>query len=221
MKKSDYLKAVLQFIVVMFAMSFGILATVPASFIVAATARKQTSHPQGKPLAEDHLDKYKRRGSSGRWEYWNSNLSWLRWFNNYEDGLLREPSGKGSARAKGKERSYFNMLLWIWRNPFNWGKRTIDMFHCMVNECDVYYRGKKGLTDRQDTGGGWAFTKAVHRQSGKSYYSFRWIKHYRGNKVRQFSIGFKIKPDHQGVIQDRDDADKAFTFRLPVLQSTR
>lgn len=216
----DYFKALWQWTYMLVVLTFAIVATFFAALPVAFTAKKQTYHPQGKPLEEEHSDKYKRRGSSGHWEYYNSNIKWLKWFNNYEDGLLREPSGKGSSIVKGKERSVLNMVFWIFRNPFNYGKRTLSLFHCMVNECNVVYQGRVGLNDKKPDGNGWAFTKATHRETKKNYYSFRWVKHV-GGSVMHFYIGFKVKPEHQLTVQESDDLDKAFTIRLPFPQNPR
>lgn len=215
----DYPKALVKTLIILAAYSIAILLTIPAALLVAATARPQSTHPMGKPTEAKHSLKYIEQGSSGWWHYWNSNVKWLRWFNNYEDGLLREPSGKNSAAVNGKEYTFWNMVFWTWRNPFNWGKRTLPLFHCMVNECDVSYIGNHTLSDKVVGQGGWWIVKAKHRQTNRTYYGARWVKHYPGDKVRQLYIGFKIKPEHGDNTQTPDDADKAFTFRLiPFMQ---
>ena len=221
MKLIDYVKFVLKTTGILLTMSFFWVLNYPAAILVALTAKKQKSHPMGKPLTEKHSERYISQGSSGVWEYWNSNVKWLKWFNNYEDGLLREPSGKNSAAVKGKERSVLAMIGWCWRNPFNWGKRTLPLFHCMVNDCDVTYVGDYLVEDKNEKHPGWYFVKAVHRKTKRSYYGFRWVKHYGNGKVRQAYVGFKLKPSHKDVEQSFDDLDKAFTVRFPVLQSTR
>lgn len=217
----DYIKATSKTVGILSVMVIFWILNFPAAFLVALTAKRQEVHPMGKDLVEPHSDKYIRQGSSGIWEYWNSNVKLLKWFNNYEDGLLREPSGKNSAAVNGKERTVWAMTGWGWRNPFNWGKRTLPLFHCMVNECDVTYVGDYRVEDKDDAYPGWYFVKAVHRVTKRSYYGARWVKHYGNGKVRQAYIGFKLKPSHKDTTQSFDDLDKAFTVRFPVLQSTR
>lgn len=221
MKIRDYFKALFKSLFILAVYSIGLALTFPAAFLVAATAKPQNTHPLGKAVTARHSARYINEGSSGWWEYWNSNIKWLRWFNNYEDGLLREPSGKNSAAVQGKERTFWNMVLWTWRNPFNWGKRTLPLFHCMINECKVSYIGHYVISDKVADQGGWWIVKAKHRQTKRTYYGARWVKHYPDDKVRQMYIGFKIKPEHGDIVQEPDDADKAFTFRLIPFMQTR
>lgn len=220
MKLLDYPKAILSNLLVLAVYAVFWLLNYPAALLVAATAKPQSTHPLGKAVTARHSARYINEGSSGWWEYWNSNIKWLRWFNNYEDGLLREPSGKNSAAVHGKERRFWSMVLWTWRNPFNWGKRTLPLFHCMINECKVSYIGHYVISDKVASQSGWYIVKARHRKTKRAYYSARWVKHYPGNKVRQMHVGFKIKPEHRDIMQNPDDADKAFTFRLiPFMQN--
>lgn len=224
MKLIDYSKAVLKTIGVLLTMSVFYALTYPASILLALTAKKQTKHPIGKPIEETHSDKYIAMGSSGSWEYWNSNIPFLKWWNNYEDGLLGEPSGKHSAREKGKERSLKSMIDWTIRNPFNYGKRTLPLFHCMVNDCDVSYIGDFIISDKRKDQSGWYMTKAVNKLTKRTYYGFRLVKHwkFRGkDKVSHIYIGFKIKPEHKYIMQSEDDLDKAFTFRFPLFGNPR
>lgn len=221
MKIRDYFKALFKSLFILAVYSIGLALTFPAAFLVAATAKPQNTHPLGKAVTARHSARYINEGSSGWWEYWNSNIKWLRWFNNYEDGLLREPSGKNSAAVQGKERTFWNMVLWTWRNPFNWGKRTLPLFHCMINECKVSYIGHYVISDKVASQSGWYIVKAKHRQTKRTYYGARWVKHYPDDKVRQMYIGFKIKPEHGDIVQEPDDADKAFTFRLIPFMQTR
>ena len=195
---------------------FGWLATYVMGFFVALTSTNQFVHPQGKKIFGKHSDKYIAEGSSGEWSYWNSPYKWCRWWNNYEDGTLGEPSGKHSARCAGKERSFWNQYLWTIRNPFNYAKRTIPLFHCKVNDCDIEYWGDFEISDKEVGQGGWHFCKATDRNTGKVYYWYRSVRNVGDNKVRVAAIGFKIKPEHALEVQDDDDKDKAFTIRLPV-----
>lgn len=221
MKKTDYIRAVFQWIGITLAMSAGWVATFFLAPFVAATAKLQTTHPMGKPIKENHSQKYISKGSSGKWDYMNSDVRFLKWWNNLEDGLLGEPSGKFSSSVKGKERSWWSIVRWTLRNPFNYGKRTLPLFHCKVNECKVEYVGDYDINDKDSTKSGWHFVKATHKKTGRKFYYVRWVKHLGDGKVRNGAIGFKLKPSHADVVQDVDDADKAFTIRFPVKQSTR
>ena len=221
MVKFDFVKAVVKWIVVTVAIAGAWVATLFVAPVIAYTARKQVTHPLGKPIAAYHREKYINQGSSGYWEYFNSNIKCLKWWNNLEDGLLGEPSGKFSSSVQGKERTTLNMIRWTLRNPFNYGKRTIPLFHCKVNECKVEYIGDYEINDKDPTKSGWYFVKATHKETGRTYYYFRWVKHLGDGMVRNAAIGFKIKPSHGDNEQDADDADKAFTLRLPFKQSIR
>lgn len=221
MNKSDYVKAIWQWTYITVLLSLAWVATLFVAPVVAVTARRQLSHPMGKDVSGEHSEKYISKGSSGRWEYWNSDVKFLKWWNNLEDGLLGEPSGKFSSSVYGKERKWWNMVRWTYRNPFNYGKRTIPLFHCLVNECVVTYVGTYDISDKESDKSGWHFVKATHKTTGRNYYYFRWVKHLGGGKVRNGAIGFKLKPSHANNVQSDDDLDKAFTIRFPVKQSTR
>ena len=220
-KKRDYVRFVFQSLSVTILISFGVVLSILLSPITSLATRKQTKHPLGKPVKELHKDKYIQQGSSGVWDYEVPDNKLLRLFSNYEDGALGEPSGKFSSSVNGKERKLINKIRWIIRNPFNYAKRTIPLFHCKVNDCKVDYVGNKYVSDKNPSEAGWYFVKAVHDKTKKKYYCFKWVKHYPDNKVRQLLIGFKIKPEHGWTVQDLDDEDKAFTIRLPFLQSNR
>lgn len=208
--------AYIQFITVLVAYFPLYLFTYIAAAFIAAFPRKMISHPQGKALEEHHTQRYKEAGSSGYWEYVNSSLTWLRPWWNLEDGLLGEPSGKHSARVKGKERTWWSMYRWSIRNPFNWGKRTWPMFRCMVNECDVVYWGSYIVSDKREMSDRWQLVKATHRETGRVYYGFRSVTNRSDGLINTALFGFKIKPEHADIIQDRDDEDKAFTFRYQI-----
>lgn len=211
-------KAVLQWLGVCTTYLFGWLLTFfPMGIIVAATSKKQGVHPQGKPLEEEHTRRYVREGSSGHWEYYNSDIRIARPWNNYEDGTLGEPSGKNSARVKGEERSFWSQYKWTCRNPYNWEKRTNPRYHCLVDNCDIEYWGDFSITDKSVDGSGWQFVIATDTTSGKKYYAYRKVN-VVGEHVRHTRIGFKIDPGHANVVMDDDDKDKAFTIRLPVKQ---
>lgn len=214
--KREIAAAILSWIVVVVPYFFGWIATYLMGIFVALTSKPQNVHPQGKKIFSKHSEKYLAAGSSGEWEYWNSPYKILKWWNNYEDGTLGEPSGKHSARCKGKERSFINQYLWTIRNPFNYAKRSIPLFHCKVNNCDIEYWGDMEISDKEEGQGGWHFCKATDRTNGKVYYWYRSVKNIGGGKVKVGAIGFKIKPAHALVVQDNDDEDKAFTVRLPV-----
>lgn len=212
----EWVKAVWSWLVVAAPYFIGWSLTFVLGIFVAITSRKAESHPQMKPLTSTHKAQYITAGSSGAWEYWNSPYAILRWWNNYEDGTLGEPSGKHSARVGGGERSVWNQYMWTIRNPFNWAKRTLPLFHCPVDDCDIEYWGDFKLTDKVSDGAGWHFIKARHRVSGRVYYYYRSVKPAGVGYVRQAAIGFKLKPEHALHLQDADDKDKAFTVRLPV-----
>ena len=214
--KKEIVKAILSWIVVAVPYLIGWVMTFVMGIFVAITSKKQDEHPQNEAVVSKHSPKYMVEGSSGEWEYWNSDVPFLKWWNNYEDGTLGEPSGKHSARVKGKERSVLNQYLWTIRNPFNYAKRSIPLFYCEVNDCSIEYWGDYELSDKEEGMGGWHFCKATNIKTGKVYYWYRSVKNIGGGKVRNAAIGFKIKPSHAINPQDFDDKDKAFTVRLPV-----
>jgi len=153
-------------------------------------------------------------GSSGLWEYYASTVKFVRCWSNYEDGDLGETSGKQSARCSGNERSFWNRYKWnAFRNPFNMGKRTIDFFRCMIDECNIEYWGDEVVSDKDTALSGWQFVKATHRVTGKVYYGYYSVKALPDLKVRVCRLGFKVKPSHANETQDADDKDKAFTFK--------
>lgn len=210
-----WVKAWVSWIKVLPTLAIGVLLTYfPFGMMVAITSKKQTSHPTNKPLEQTNSEKYIAEGASGSWEYWNSNVKFLKWFNNYEDGTLGEPSGKNSARVGGNERSFWSQYKWLCRNSFNWKKRTSNFFFCPVDDCDIEYWGSYELSDKTPTISGSQLVKATSRVDGKVYYGYRYVKDLGNSKVRQYQIGFKIKPSHAVELQDSDDKDKAFTARL-------
>lgn len=210
-----WLKAWVNWLRVAPILCLGVLLTYfPFGILVALTSKKQMSHPLNKPLESQHSEKYTSQGSSGSWEYWNSSLLFLMWFNNYEDGTLGEPSGKNSARVGGNERSFWSQYKWLCRNSFNWKKRTSNFFFCPVDDCDIEYWGSYDLSDKTPTTSGSQLVKATSRVDGKVYYGYRYVKDLGNSEVRQYQLGFKIKPSHALETQDVDDKDKAFTARL-------
>ena len=139
--KIEIAKAILSWIVVIIPYSIGWALTFVMGLLVAATSKKQRVHPQGKAVTGKHDARYVNDGASGEWEYRNSNLKICKWWNNLEDGTLGEPSGKHSARCGGNERSFLNQYLWTIRNPFNYGKRTLPLFYCPIDDCAIEYWG--------------------------------------------------------------------------------
>ena len=218
---SVWFKAVCQWLSVCLTYGIGwILTFFPMGLIVAATSKKQLQHPQGKPLVAEHSSQYVSQGSSGSWEYWNSDVPFVKWWNNYEDGTLGEPSGKNSARVGGKERSFWSQYKWSCRNPFNWAKRTNPKYHCLVDNCTIEYWGEFELSDKVIDKQGWQFVVATDMTSGKKYYAYRKVAILDDKEhVRHTRVGFKIDPDHALHTQDADDKDKAFTIRIPVKQT--
>lgn len=214
--KKELFRAVLSWLLVIIPYSIGWALTFIMGLLVAATSKKQTTHPQGKDLLAKHEPGYIKAGSSGKWEYRNSNWKICKWWNNLEDGTLGEPSGKHSARCGGNERSFLNQYLWTIRNPFNYGKRTIPLFYCPIDDCAIEYWGDLEVTDKEYGPDRWHFCKATNIKTGKVYYWYRSVKFVSRTKVKQAAIGFKFKPTHALVVQDVDDKDKAFTLRLPV-----
>lgn len=215
---SVWFKAIMQWGGVLLTYFFGwILTFFPMGLIVAATSKRQTTHPVGKPLNSEHTSRYKSEGSSGYWEYWNSDISFVRPWNNFEDGTLGESSGKNSARVGGKERSFWSQYKWTCRNPYNWEKRTNPKYHCVVDDCDLEYWGDFSVSDK-NTENGWHFVIATNRKTGKCYYHYRKVQKVDDEHIRHTRIGFKIDPSHALSVQDADDKDKAFTVRIPVKQ---
>lgn len=191
-----------------------LIAVVAGFFIVPlaiATSKKRKN--DFNEIESAHKTKYIKAGSSGAWEYLASRIPFIRLWSNYEDGDLGESSGKWSATCKGKERSFWNRYKWLaFRNPFNYGKRKIPFFHCLIDDCTLSHYGDYNVTDK---GGkdGWQFVIAVHKETGKKYYGYYSVKYLDDGRVRVWRLGFKIKPGHATETQDADDKDKAFTFR--------
>ena len=208
----DRLAALWQWFTVGIGLIIADLLGIIMSFLAALTAKPMTNFVG--ETKQDHSDKYKSQGSSGKWEYWASPIPFIRLWSNLEDGDLGEPSGKQSVRVNGEERKFWNRYYWLaFRNPFNMGKRTIPFFHCLVDDCDIEYYGDRDVSDKRKEEDGWHFVKATNRETGKVYYGYRSVRSLSDTTVRQVRVGFKIKPSHAGEIQDADDKDKAFTLR--------
>lgn len=211
------LEAMVQWLLVSIAyLPMWLLTFFPMAFIVAYTAKKTTNCYGESTKAHDK--KYVDQGSSGIWWYMSSPLKFVDGWNNLEDGTLGEPSGKHSARCKGKEASFWNQYSWLCRNPYNKGKRTSEFFSCFVDNCDIEYWGVKTLSDKDNNPitKGWYFVRAQDRTNKKTYYGYRSVKLLNSKSVRVIQIGYKIKPEHALEIQDIDDKDKAFTLRFQL-----
>lgn len=190
----------------------GVLLTFfPMGPLVIATARFIRS-PEGPALAS-HEPKYIAQGSSGLWAYKATTWPLLRLWNNLEDGLLGEPSGKHSAREKGNERSVGAQYRWLIRNPFNQAKRTSRLLACYVNDCVIDWWGNYEVTDKAPIVEGWHFCRATDKATGRVYYGFRRVRANPDGTVNNLVLGFKIRPEHAKQVQDADDLDKAFTLR--------
>lgn len=186
-----------------------------------------------------HSQKYIDQGSSGVWKFVHCDLPILKYWSNLEDGLLGEPSGKHSARVGGKEETFWNKYQWTIRNPFNYLKRTTRFFACYVNDCTIKYWGDRVVSDKNLDSDGSYLIMAVDRTTEKVYYGYRKVVHFDSlgwylklkdffrnnprlakyspmleNKVFQATFGYKVKPTHDSEVQDADDLDKAFTFRI-------
>lgn len=205
----------LQWIGILLPFSLGVLLTYfPMGILVALTAKKTVN--QFGESESVHSQKYIALGSSGFWEYWASPFKLLDWWNNLEDGTLGEPSGKHSARVKGKERSFWNQYLWLCRNPFNKFKRTSKLLACPVNECTIRFWGAEKLSDKVVGQQGEYWIEATHKVTGRKYYGYKMIELNDDGTVNATTYGFKIKPEHANEVQAPDDADKAFTFRKQI-----
>ncbi len=194
--------------------SIGVLATpfvAPLVILTAIPVRNKFGE-----FATRHKQHYIDQGASGNHVYMATPISWLDPWNNLEDGLAGEPSGKHSSRVAGKEYSFSSMLAWLIRNPFNKAKRESRFFACFPNGCDFECWGKEKLSDKNadPLQKGWYFVKATDRETGQVYYGYRSVSNNNNGTVRQVNIGYKIKPSHADQIQDADDLDKAFTLRF-------
>lgn len=203
-----------------------LLSFFPMGFIVPLVVRPMTNVFGMKEM--EHSDKYKEGKSSGNWKYYGTNIPFIKLWSNLEDGAHGEPSGRWSSLVKGKEKTFWNRYRWVIRNPFNYGKRTMPLFACMVNDCDIKYWGDYYVGDRGTFTTGSHFCIAKHKKTKRTYYGYRalftWEDYFssRGKKTPKFlrgkfcnvSLGFKIKPSHADNIQVPDDRDKAFTFRI-------
>ena len=190
---------------------------------------------------QDHDQKYIDQGSSGKWRYAATKVKILEWWNNLEDGLNGEPSGKHSARVKGKEESFFARYQWLIRNPVNQLKRLSRFFACYVEDCDIIYYGSGYVTDKAPIVEGAYWVVATDRTTGRKYYGYRCVRSNANPKDRALIAtlviklailfgkkkesdythtvynsvwGFKIRPTHAGEEQDSDDKDKSFTARI-------
>ncbi len=207
----------------------GPLAILTAKYGTNAYGEKEAKHDQ----------KYIDLGSSGLWKYLFTSVPVLRCFNVYEDGFLGEPSGKTSARVGGKENTFWNKYNWVTRNSFNQLKRTTRFFACYVNDCVIQYWGDKVVSDKNLSQAGSYLVMAVDKNTRKVYFGYRKVLHFDTlvwyiklkevfskvsflkkyapmleNKLFQATFGYKIKPTHAEEVQDSDDLDKAFTFRV-------
>lgn len=242
-KTLDKLKALVQWCVVAPVIMTGIIITMLLGWAVILTAKRLPRNPFGEASPKLHSDKYSSKGSSGVWYYFMTEVPVLKWFGNLEDGLYGEPSGKNSANLKGKERSFLGMYYWLWRNPFNYAKRTSPILACFVNDCTVRFSGDTGVTDKHTNGSGSYWVVATHKDPKwwhwTNYYGFRQVivwdtvgwyvnvtrllakipgvrESWFRNKVYNAVLGFKIKPEHGEIEQDDDDLDKAFTARVQI-----
>lgn len=232
----EKLKAIWQIVLVFICYFFPWALTFILAPLVIWTSKKTTN--QFGEVSEQHSPKYIEQGSSGMWYYVATAVKWLAPWNNLEDGLYGEPSGKHSARVGGKEASFKNMYAWLIRNPFNQGKRLSRFFSCYVDDCIIEYWGQQELSDKDDLKTGWYWVKATDQITGKTYYGFRHVesnhpntrplfakiaikiaslfnnKRDYSNTVYNAVFGFKIQPRHALEVQGDDDKDKAFTARV-------
>lgn len=216
-----------------------LLTYFPMGPLMILTSKKGTN-VFGESYAK-HDQRYIDEGASGEWYYIGNWIPILQWFSCYEDSLTGEPSGKHSARVKGKENTFWNKYLWTIRNPFNYLKRTTRFFACFVNDCTIKYWGDSVISDKDVGGDGSYLVMAVDRVTGKTYYGYRKLVHYDhfewylrlkqfvrktkflskyasllDNKIYHATFGYKIRPSHADEVQDEDDLDKAFTFRIQL-----
>lgn len=206
------LAAIVQWTWLSIVVGAGVLLTFfPMGFLVIITAKFIRS-PDG-PLVATHEPKYIAQGSSGLWAYKATKWRWLAPWNNFEDGLLGEPSGKHSAREKGEERRFWPQYRWLIRNPFNQAKRTSRRLACFVNDCVIDWWGDYAVSDKAPIVEGWHFCRAIERETGRVYYGFRRVRGNPDGTVNNLVLGFKIRPEHATQVQDADDLDKAFTLR--------
>ena len=234
----DFNAAIRQWIVIgSFMFVMWLLTYFPMGLLVARFSKPMTNiHGESEA---DHNPRYIAEGSSGKWVYEGVDVPIVEWWSNLEDGQRGEPSGKWSASCSGKETTFWNKYRWAIRNPFNKFKRESPTLSCFVNDCTVEYWGDRVVTDKSKAGAGAYFVKATHKVTGKVYYGYRkvvildtvgwyvslrsliaktpWLKQYvnmMDNRLYQATFGYKIKPTHDTEVQDSDDLDKAFTFRI-------
>jgi hypothetical protein len=166
--------AVLQWFGVGFLLGITVLLTYfPMGFLVILTA-KHTTNAHGETVA-DHDQKYIDLGSSGKWEFWASAWRFISRWNNYEDGLRGEPSGKNSAACGGKEATFWNQYSWLCRNSYNQGKRLSRFFACYVNDCIIESWGTGDVSDKEPVKDGWYFIRATDKITGRVYYGYRYV----------------------------------------------
>lgn len=238
---SEKMKAIWSIFLVIICYSVPWALTFVLAPLVILTA-KRTTNAFGE-TTQPHNEDYIRQGASGIWYYVATAVKWLTPWNNYEDGLNGEPSGKHSARVNGKEESFWARYQWMIRNPFNEGKRTNKFFACFVDQCKIEYWGDEYLTDKTPIQEGKYWVRATDLKTGRVYYGYRHVRSnadpkkrpllakiaisvaqlfnkMRGidkdytNTVYNVVFGFKIRPTHAGEVQGKDDKDKAVTARI-------
>jgi hypothetical protein len=137
---------------------------------------------------------------------------WL--FGNDEDGFYGDRRGWWSANQDGQERSWWSMYQWAaLRNPANNLSRYTTMYGCLVNDCTIEYWGDYVTPDNRPLLPGAHFVVATS-PAGRKYYGYRKVTDSGDGTGYNWSLGFKLKPEHADNPQAPDDAHKGFTLRI-------
>lgn len=145
--------------------------------------------------------------------------SWLKPWQNIEDGLRGDHRGWWDANSYGQDSSkLFNMFWWsAIRNPFNYFKRFT--LGCDIRKyLIVKLAGQDHVRDDLRSTG-WHVLKA--RPLHKSWlklprYTFYGVFRYgKSNRALVIQLGNKIKLEHNSVVEkDEYDNYKGFTFEI-------
>lgn len=204
----DYLFMIIQWVAMFVIQILGILV---GFFVV----------PLGLLFRELDEDSYKAFTKFNTNRYWvyEDIPSWLKPWQNIEDGLRGDHRGWWDANCFGKDSSkVFNMFWWsAVRNPFNYFKR-------FTLGCDVrnYIITKLAGQDyvRDDVHStGWQVLKATPlAKSGLKLprYSFYGVFRYgKTSRALVIQLGNKIRLSHNSAIETDDyDYFKGFTFEI-------
>lgn len=119
--------------------------------------------------------------------------AWL--WSNDRDGALGDKRGWWHTHAPFGLGAYhwLSMLVWLaYRNPAN-NARFTRLMGCPVTECTFEFWGDEVVKDKPGLGG-MRLLVVTHRQTGRRYWGFYWVKTWSDRKALVMQIGFKGEP---------------------------